>query len=310
VASAHALNDELAQLVHEKQVYRIDHYLTKEIVGNIVLIRFTNCIFEPLWNNRFIDNVQIILSEQGGLEGRGVYYDEYGALRDVVQNHMLELLALIGMEAPQQLTGEYIRTQRARVLEKVMVVDGILGQFEGYTSEPGVAANSSTETFAALKLAIDNPRWAGVPFYVKTGKCLNKKETAIHIKFKTVDCLTKVCPSDSNYLTIKVSPDATFSLELNAKKIGTAYEVTPIKMEFCHSCVFGPLTPTAHEVLLEEVVRGEQAVSVRFDEIEYAWKVIDAAEKMALPLYSYKKGSEGPEQLNDFAKKHGLRWRT
>jgi glucose-6-phosphate 1-dehydrogenase len=310
LASAHALNDELAKLLNEKQIYRIDHYLTKEIVGNITLVRFTNCIFEPLWDHRFIDNVQIVLSEQVGLEGRGLYYDSYGALRDVVQNHVLELLALIGMEAPTQLTGEHIRTERTRVLEHVQVVDGILGQFEGYKQEPGIAADSTTETFAALKLMIHNRRWAGVPFYVKTGKCLDKKETVIHIKLKSVDCLIKVCPSDSNYLTIKVAPDATFSLELNAKKIGAAYEVTPIKMEFCHSCVFGPLTPTAHEVLIEEIMRGDQAVSVRFDEIEYAWKVVDAVRALSLPLYTYQKGTTGPAQLADFGKKHGLRWRS
>jgi len=310
LASAQAINKCIANLFDEKQIFRIDHYLTKEIVGNIALVRFTNCVFEPLWDNRYIDNVQIILSEKVCIEGRGVYFDAYGALKDVVQNHMLQLVSLIAMEAPYQLTGEYIRNERALVLDRVRIVDGILGQCDTYAQEPGVKPNSTTETFAALQLMIDNPRWAGVPFYLRTGKCLNKKETIIHIKFKQVDCLlSKACPSDSNYLTIKVAPEASFALELNAKKVGAAYEVTPIKMEFCHSCVFGPYTPDAHEVLLEEIMRGEQAVSVRFDEIESAWKIIDKIKAMNFPLYRYKSGSAGPKEMETFAKKHGARLR-
>lgn len=310
VQSAHEINECIASLFDESQIYRIDHYLTKELVSNIALIRFTNCIFEPLWNNRYIDNVQIILSEDVGIEGRGFYYDKYGALKDVVQNHMMELLALIGMEAPEKLAGEYVATQRAKVLEKVRFVDGVLGQYEGYQQISGVTPGSKTETFAALFMHINNPRWAGVPFYLKTGKCLNKQETVIHIKFKQVDCLlARDCPSDSNYLTIKMAPEATFSISLNAKKIGQT-SVMPIKMEFCHSCLFADQTPQAHEILLLEVMRGERSISVRFDEIEYAWKIIDHIEAMNLPVHSYAPGSEGPEALKEFERKHGMRWRS
>lgn len=311
LASAHQINTCISENLNESQIYRIDHYLTKELVSNIALVRFTNCIFEPLWNNRFIDQVQIILSEEIGIEGRGPYYDVYGALCDVVQNHMLELMALVGMESPEMLTGDYIRSARARVLERVRVVDGILGQYEGYTREPGVKPNSNTDTFAALYLTIDNHRWTGVPFYLRTGKHLQKKETVIHIKFKQVDCLlTHNCPSDSNWLTIQISPDATFALSVNIKKPETNNELVQVGMEFCHSCIFGSLTPEAYEVVLQEVMRGEQSIAVRFDEIESAWRLIDTVKKMNLPVYEYEKGSEGPKELEDFSKKHGVRWRS
>lgn len=309
--SAQEINNCIAQSFNEHQIYRIDHYLTKEIVSSIALVRFTNCVFEPLWNNRFIDQVQIILSEQVGIESRGAYYDFYGALCDVVQNHILELMALIGMEAPKKLTGNLIRTERARVLEKIKVVDGILGQYDGYRAEEKVAQDSKTETFAALCLMIDNPRWKDVPFYIKTGKCLDKKETVIHIKFKPVECLlTTQCPSESNWLTIEITPEAAFILRLNAKKPGTQDELVPIAMEFCHSCVFGPQTPEAYEVLFEEIMRGEQSISVRFDEIEYAWQVIDHIKKSHFSLYTYEKQTQGPPELEAFMRKHDMRWRS
>lgn len=309
--SAKSINECIAQYFNETQIYRIDHYLTKELVGNIALVRFTNCVFEPLWNNRYIDNVQISVSEQVGIEDRGRYYDNYGALKDMVQNHMLELVALLGMEAPEQLSGDYIRQERARVLQKLRFSDIIFGQYEGYTSEPGVRPGSQIETFVALQLYIENPRWAGVPFYLKTGKKLDKTETIIQIKFKQVDCLlARKCPSDTNYLTIRVSPDPAFSLTLNAKKPGVSNEVVPVNMDFCHSCLFGEAIPDSYEVLLQEIVRGEQATSVRFDEIEYAWKFIDSIDQTEVPLYSYRPGSNGPKELEHFAYKHGVRLRS
>lgn len=309
--SAHEINECIAAWLDESQVYRIDHYLTKELVSNISLIRFMNCVFQPIWDNRYIDQIQIILSEDICIEGRGAYYDYYGALCDVVQNHMLELLALMTMESPEMLIGDYIRTQRARVLEKVQFIDGLYGQYDGYTKENGVAPDSRTETFAALFLRIANPRWAGVPFYLKTGKCLDKAQTTIHVKFKQVDCLlAKNCPSDSNWLTIKIAPEATFSLSLNVKKPGSTTEMTSVAMEFCHSCIFGERTPEAYQVLLGEIMRGDTSVSVRFDEIEYLWRVIDQAKRANIPLYSYKKGSTGPIEMTSFEQKHGFRWRT
>jgi len=308
LASAQAINSCIKKYFNEVQIYRIDHYLTKEIVGNIALVRFTNCVFEPLWNNRYIDNVQIVLSESIGIENRGAYYDRYGAVCDVVQNHMLELIALIAMEAPQMLTGEYVREQRAQVLKKVSVVDGIYGQYDGYLQEAHVNSQSMTETFAAIMLHINNHRWSGVPFYLKTGKYLKKKETHITIKFKQVDCLLKVCPRDSNYLTISIDPESGFSLTLNVKKPGIAQEVMPVNMDFCHSCLFESFPPEAYEVLLDDIIRGEHSVSVRFDEIEDTWTVVDEIRRKQFSLYTYQKEADGPKELEDFNKKHGVRW--
>ena len=305
--SAQEINECIKNTINETQVYRIDHYLTKEVVSNIAMIRFTNCVLEPLWSNRYIDQVHIVLSESGGIEGRGIYYDAAGALRDVVQNHMLEMLALICMESPEKLSGDYIRAERVKVLEKVRFVDGILGQYNGYLAEKHVDENSRTDTYASLKLAVDTPRWLGVPFYLKTGKRLDKKETIINIKFKQVDCLlTRGCPTDSNWLTLQIAPEAIFSLTLNAKVPGETDKVMPVNMEFCHSCMYGLQTPEAYEVLIEEVMRGEQSISVRFDEIEYAWKLIDSICAQKLPLYSYEQGSAGPQQEKQFYHKHGI----
>lgn len=311
LASAHTINACIAKYFNEQQIYRIDHYLTKELASNIALIRFSNCVLEPLWNNRYIDQVQIVLSEKLGIQNRGLYYDEYGALRDVVQNHLYELLALVCMEAPEKLTGEFIREQRAQVLKKVRFVDGILGQYVGYRSELYVKQDSQTETFAALELMVDNPRWTGVPFFLKTGKNLGKHETMIHIKFKQVDCLlTKQCPSDSNYLTIQLSPEERFTLTLNVRRPGPEQELVPMHMDYCHSCNFALITPTPHEALIEEVIKGEREVSVRFDEIESAWKSIDGIYAKHLPLYTYEPGTAGPKELDNFSNKHGMRWRS
>ncbi|HEV2917353.1 MAG TPA: glucose-6-phosphate dehydrogenase [Candidatus Babeliales bacterium] len=298
--SAHAINTCIASTLAEHQVFRIDHYLTKEIVNNIALIRFTNCIFEPLWNNTYIDYVEIILSETLPISSKSTYYDTYGALRDVVQNHMLQLLALIAMEAPIKLTGEYIRDKKANVLSHVSFVDGILGQYEGYRKDINRPA-SETETFAALELAINNKRWAGVPFFLRTGKCLQKKETVINIMFKSVTCLlTKQCPPAANMLSIRVAPDATFSLTLNAKNPAEIDTLIPIAMEYCHSCRFILSPSHEYEFLLQEVMRGEQSVSVRFDEIEHAWHIIDSIYAKKLPIYIYKQNTIGPAELNQF----------
>ena len=308
--SAQEINTCIANHFDERQIFRIDHYLSKALVNNIALVRFTNIIFEPLWNNRYIDQVQIIFDEKTGLEGRGVFYDKYGALADVMQNHMMQLLALIGMEAPEKLTGDYIRIARANVLKKVKVVDAILGQYKGYQQEPGVAPHSKTETFAQVLLRIENHRWAGVPFYLRTGKYLKKKETVIYIKFKQVDCLlSKNCPSESNYLTIKISPESVFSLTLNVKTSAFSDNVKPVQMHFSHG-VF-PDAQEAYEILLQEILKGEASISVRFDEIEYAWNIIDAIRALNPTLYEYEKESNGPEEARTiFDTKHGIRWKS
>jgi glucose-6-phosphate 1-dehydrogenase len=308
--SAREINRSISKYLQEFQIFRVDHYLAKDIVGTLALLRFTNRIFEPLWNSENIDWIEIILSETVGMNGRGAFYDTVGALKDVVQNHMLQIVALLAMEAPEFLTGDYIRDQKAVVLQKIEVVDGIFGQYKGYKQEKQVNQNSTTETFAALKLKIDTPRWQGVPFYLKTGKCLSKKETIITIQFKPAKCLLSTsCPSDSNYLTIRVMPEPGFSLVLNVKKPGLLVEVMPVAMDFCYECKFGFVSDNVYELVLQEVLSGEQAISVRFDEIEYAWDVIDRLKELYLPLYEYEKGTRGPDQLQEFAQRNGMKWR-
>lgn len=309
--SAEVINQAIAQVFDERQVYRIDHYLGKELVGNITLLRFTNLFLQPLWNAEYIDSVQIIINEKIGIEDRGAFYDQYGALKDVVQNHMLQLVALVAMESPEKLSGEHIRQAKADVLQKIHLGDVLLGQYEGYHQEKGVAPGSETETFAALSLTVDTPRWKGVPFFLKTGKAMKEKSASIHIKFKQIPCLLlENCPMDSNYLTINIEPDEGFFLEVNAKKPGVAYQVTPVKMEFSHKALFGPNSPAAYEVLLSDALRGDQSVFVRFDEIMYSWKVIEAINSRSLKRYSYSKSSQGPEELVNFSRTLGVAWRA
>jgi len=310
-ASAHEMNLLISHYLDESQIFRVDHYLAKDIVGTLALVRFTNRVFEPLWNAQNIEWIEIDLRETVCVDGRGFYYDKYGALKDIVQNHLMQIVALLAMEAPCSLSGESIRDQKTCILQKVRPVDGILAQYEGYHGEVGVEKNSKTETFAALKLMIDTPRWEGVPFYVTTGKCLSKKETVITIQFKAVKCLlSSSCPSQGNKLTIRVLPDPGFFLELNVKKPGPLVEVMPITMDFCYECRFGSVKGNTYELVLQEVMTGEQSISVRFDEIEYAWDVIEKIKSLNLPLYTYKKGTNGPEELKEFAQKNCMRWQS
>ena len=305
------MNVLISQYLDESQIFRVDHYLAKDIVGTLALVRFTNRVFEPLWNHENIEWVEIALRETVCVDGRGPYYDKYGALKDVVQNHLMQIVALLAMEAPCSLSGDSIRDQTTCILQKIRPVDGLLAQYDGYQQEIGVAHDSTTETFAAVKLMIDTPRWENVPFYITTGKCLPKKETVITIQFKPVTCLlASSCPSESNKLTIRVLPEPGFSLELNVKKPGMLVEVMPVTMDFCYECRFGSVKGNTYELVLQEVMAGEQSISVRFDEIEFAWDVIQKIKTLNLPLYEYKKGTHGPEELKDFAQKNAMRWQS
>ena len=307
--SAEKLNREILALLDESQVYRVDHYLAKEVVENILYVRFTNYIFESLWNRDHIESVQIILNEDSGI--RGIYYDKYGALNDVVQNHMLQLLALIAMDEPKKLVGDSIRDSKAKVLKSVAVDSGFLGQYKNYTKEKTIPKDSKTETFAVLKLFVNNKRWKNVPFYLKTGKNLKEKSTKINIQFKKIDCkLTKnSCPIEGNFLTITIFPDAGFSFEVNAKKPGERDAVVPVLMDFCYGCLFTS-TPEAYEYIFTDIINGDQAISVRFDEIEYSWKIIDDIKALKPKLYMYESGSNGPKnELLKFAKQNNFNWR-
>lgn len=310
LASARQINQAIARVFDERQVFRIDHYLGKELVGNIALARFTNTIFEPLWNHNYIESVQIVLSETMGINGRGKFYDAYGTLKDVVQNHMLQILALVGMEMPKRFEPEYLRDAKARLLERVRVENVILGQYAGYQQEPEVNPTSTTDTFAALKLAIDTPRWQGVPFYLKAGKCLANNGVAVHIKFKMAECLLDFCPTDSNYLTINIQPHEGMRLELNVKTPGVFNHVTPVNMDFSHGTLFGFNTPAAYEILLADVVRGDHFVFVRADEIDYAWSIIQQALALKPMLQGYARGSNGPDTATLLDQTREIRWKT
>ncbi len=294
--SAQEINGCIAHVIDQNQIYRIDHYLTKGLVSNIILMRFSNIIFEPVWNHSHIDHVEIILDESIGIEGRGSYYDRYGALKDVVQNHMLQMLALIAMEEPKSIDEKDIEEKKVEVLKQVKIKEVVLGQYEGYQKEPAVNPQSTTETFVACKLTIDLPRWLNVPFYLRTGKNLNQKLTAIIITFKEMkSCFIKTADQCApNVLTITMSPDEGFRLLLNAKKPYSADEVTTAAMDFCYSCLFGPETPQAYVTLLQSIFAGDHSVSVSSQEIDYQWSIIDAIKAHSFPILPYKKNSQGP----------------
>lgn len=309
-ASAHQINADIARSFREDQVFRIDHWLGKELVANIAFVRFTNIIFEPLWNEQYIESVQIVLSEKQGINGRGAFYDAYGMLKDMIQNHVLQILALVCMEPPREFSAQMLREEKAELLSQVRVQNIIRAQYEGYTSEQGVAQDSTSDTFAALKIVIDNKRWAGVPFYIKAGKALDKDAAAIHIKFKMAKCLLEFCPIDSNYLTINIQPNEGFFLELNVKQPGVFNRVQPINLNFSHSSVWGPNTPAAYEVLLADVLRGDHFAFVREDEIEHSWAIVEQALSLPHSIDTYSKGSTGPASISTLDQEKEIVWRT
>lgn len=307
--SVHQLNQSILSFLNEEQIYRVDHYLAKEIVGNIAFVRFTNRIFEPLWNHSNLDSVQIILDEAIDIEGRGAYYERYGVIKDMVQNHVLQLMALIAMDTPKSLQGRDMQIAKSQILQKIVCEDGLLGQYEGYLQEKGVSVGSSTPTFAALKFAINDPRWAGVPFYVRTGKVMGQKVSKIVLKFKDMHCLlSKNCPPMGNILTISIYPTGGFELEINGKKLGVNDEIAPVKLSCCYDCQFVPQAPHAYENVLSEIMQGETTFAVRIDEIEQAWQISDQIDRLKLPVYQYAKKSIGPKELFEFNKKHQLIW--
>ncbi len=297
LASARHINSCIQKSLDEKQVYRIDHYLAKEFVNNILLLRSTNALFKNSWNKESIESVKIIFNETLGAEGRGAFLDRYGAVRDVFQNHMLQLLALVTIEPPASLNADSLRDRKAEILRSVKVVDGVLGQYVGYQDEPGVKKDSKTETYAALQLEVDTPQWRGIPFYCETGKCLAKKTTEIRVTLKPLgSCIwspDSVC--SSNVITIHVTPEEGFSLTLNSKKPGSQNELTRVKFDAPYAHVFGPSSVEAYETLLQEIMNGQQSIVVRFDEIEYQWSITDQIYERKFPLVHYQQGSSGPQ---------------
>jgi glucose-6-phosphate 1-dehydrogenase len=330
LSSAERLNEELRQAFDEEEIYRIDHYLGKEMVQNIEVIRFANSIFEPVWNNRSIACVQITSSETVGVEDRASYYEKAGALRDMVQNHMLQMVMMIAMEPPSRLKTEAIRDEKVKVLRSLRRYDVgevrqqvVRGQYQAgwlgdkavpaYREEPGVARDSQTETFVAARLFIDNFRWAGVPFYIRTGKRMSVKATEIVIQFRSMPknlYFNKTGDLGPNLLVIRVNPAEGMSLQLNAKRPGTDETVIPVALEFSQQT---DGSPEAYERLLYDAMLGDSTFFTRWDEVSLAWKWVDPiaqafAEDSELPLHPYASGSSGPVAADALLQEDGFAW--
>lgn len=332
LASAEALNAHVLGVFDERQVYRIDHYLGKETVQNILAFRLGNSIFEPLWNRRYIDHVQITVAEQIGVEGRGGYYDTAGAIRDMVQNHMLQVLALTAMEPPAAFSAEAVRNEKVKALQAIRPLEPdaidtatVRGQYAGYQEEPGVAPGSATETYVALKLQLDNWRWAGVPFYLRTGKALPRRLTEVAIQFRQpplalfghADHADHVGPDgemEPNQLVLRIQPDEAITLQIGLKPPGAAMELRPVALDFRYAAGFEAPTPEAYERLLLDALLGDATLFIRRDEVEAAWAFITPilqrwAEADAPPPARYTPGSWGPESADTLLARDGRQWR-
>ncbi len=331
--SARKLNKELAAVFDEKQVYRIDHYLGKETVQNLLVFRFANSIFEPLWNRQYIDHIQITNAETKGVEGRGAYYEKAGALRDMIQNHVFQVTSLIAMEPPAALSANAVRDEKAKALQSVRVFPAekieelaVRGQYGpgtvlgdtvlGYREEPGVDPGSSTETFASLKMYFDNWRWAGVPFYIRSGKRLQKHVTEIAIQFKGVphrlftDADATVEP---NVLVIRIQPNEGITLRFAAKLPGQAMRIRPVNMDFRYGSSFGVKPPEAYERLLLDCMLGDSTLYARRDMVERGWEIVspilEAWQKPATGFPNHEAGSWGPEAAVELIERDRRTWR-
>jgi glucose-6-phosphate 1-dehydrogenase len=334
VASARALNRQLARFFREDQVYRIDHYLGKETVQNLLVFRFANEIFEPVWTRAHVAQVQITVAEAIGVEDRGAYYEEAGALRDMMQNHLLQLLCLIAMEPPVTFDAAPVRDEKNKVLQAIRPLDPTLvdevavraqytGGFAqgrpvgGYRQEKGVSPDSRTETYAALTLAIDNWRWAGVPFYLRTGKRLGQRVSEIVIQFRrTPHLIFRRDPAGvaSNVLVIRIQPDEGIALTVNAKIPGQDLKLGPVTLDFRYGEVFGAQPPEAYERLLLDAIHGDATLYARGDWVEQAWTILDpvlkAWQATGSPPAAYPAGSWGPREADALIGRDGGAWRN
>jgi glucose-6-phosphate 1-dehydrogenase len=334
LASAVHLNDTLAKITDESQVFRIDHFLGKETVQNILALRFANSLFEPLWNRTYIDNVQITVAEQIGVEHRGGYYDTAGALRDMLENHLFQLLGIIAMEAPTSFEQDEIRNKKVDVLHAIRPIPKDLvtqfavrgqygeGNIEGqaitdYRHEPDVAKESVTETFAALKLYIDNWRWQDVPFYLRTGKRMSTQIAEISLQFRPVP--HRAFPASAtemwvpNHLSIRIQPDEEIILRFQAKQPGTAFELKLVDMRFSYSESFSKQSPEAYETLLLDIMMGDATSFVRADLEKAAWSVVSPileswGTTRPTDFPNYRAGTWGPKASDELLKRDGRQW--
>ncbi len=323
--SAQVLNQQLHKVFTENQVYRIDHYLGKETVQNILVTRFANTIFEPLWNRNYIDHIQITVAETVGVEHRAGFYDGVGVMRDMFQNHLLQLVSLVAMEPPASLHADALRNEKVKVLSTIMPIQGklvaansVLAQYKGYRNEPEIKSNSTTPTFAALRLFVNNWRWQGVPFYLRSGKKLAEKQSQIIIRFKEpplamfpVRSTTGMTP---NMLVLYLQPDEGVHLRFEAKVPDTIAETRSVDMEFHYAEAFGPTAiPEAYERLLLDALQGDPSLFTRADEVETAWSLIDPVireweENQSPALSVYQPASWGPVEADQLLARDGRSW--
>lgn len=314
LSSAEELSAQLGGLFNEEQIYRIDHYLGKELVQNLLVLRFANRLFLPLWNRDNIDNVQIVFKEDFGTEGRGGYFDEYGIIRDIIQNHLLQVFCLVAMEKPSSLKPERIRDEKVKVLQSVLPIadeDVVLGQYEGYTDDPTVPDDSNTPTLASVVLRIHNERWEGVPFILKAGKALNSRKAEIRIQFKDVPGDIFKCKNQGrNEFVIRLQPSEAMYMKLTVKEPGLEMATVQSELDLSYRQRYQGVTiPEAYERLILDTIRGDQQHFVRRDELKAAWEIftpllhrIDKGELKSLP---YKPGSRGPVEADELLKKAG-----
>ena len=332
--SAAELDDVVHSVFSESQVYRIDHYLGKETVQNVLALRFANAIFEPIWNRRYVDHIQITVAEALGVGHRGNFYEQAGALRDIVQNHVMQVLALTLMEPPATFDPNAIRDEKVKALRAVdalslddVCTEVVRGQYTsgwvegeevpGYRDEEGVHPHSLRETYVAMKLAVDNWRWAGVPVYVRTGKRLPKRVTEVAMEFKGVPHLPFTRDQaeglEPNALVLRIQPDEGITLRFGAKVPGQAFRVRSVSMDFFYGAAFLEETPEAYERLLLDALVGDPTLFIRSDEVAQAWRICDpllrAWEEDDIPLARYEAGTWGPREADELLERDGRRWR-